>query len=125
MVQENDAERRESERFAMDFKISIHDIHEGGQSFLEDAVLRDVSGVGVSFLSRMSERYHPGQRLYISIVLPGTDHLEARLEGNATVVRIGQITDGRAFVGVSMDEPLDFVSAARRSPPADDSGLGA
>ncbi|HXH64140.1 MAG TPA: PilZ domain-containing protein [Mariprofundaceae bacterium] len=114
MVQGKGEDRRASQRFAMDFKVSIHDVREGGLSFLEESVLHDVSGVGVSFLSKMPELYHAGQRLHISIILPGTDNLEARLEGNATVVRIGQAAATGVFVGVSMDDPLDFVSGAHR-----------
>jgi hypothetical protein len=124
MAQEKDTERRTSERFAMEFIISIHRIHDDGEIFLENTVLHDVSGGGISFLSHMPHTYHPGQRLHISIILPGTDHLEARLEGNATVVRIGHM-DAGMYVGASMDEPLDFISAVHQASLAGNSGHGA
>jgi PilZ domain len=123
MGEEMGGERRASERFPMDFKVSVHDIGESGQVFLEGSVLHDVSGVGVSFLSKAPELYHAGQRLHISIILPGTDTLEARLEGDATVVRVDRIPKtAEVYIGVSMDDPLDFVSGIHLASSPDDSG---
>ena len=125
MVQENGPERRESERFAMDFKVSIHEVRDGKQSFLEDSVLHDVSGVGICFLTRRSEMYRPGQRLHVTIILPGTDRLEARLEGDATVVRVARDPERGMFVGVSMDKPLDFIAGVHRMSARNDPGRDA
>jgi PilZ domain len=125
MDKKRDGERRASERFPMDFKVSVHDVRESGQVFLEDSVLHDVSGVGVSFLSKAPELYHAGQRLHISIILPGTETLEARLEGNATVVRLGHTTEtAEAYIGVSMDDPLDFIAGIHLVSSPDDPGRG-
>jgi hypothetical protein len=125
MVQENGPERRASERFAMDFKVSVHEIRDGSRSFLEDSVLRDVSGVGIGFLTHRPETYHVGQRLHVTIILPGTDRLEARLEGDATVVRVAQDTEKGMFVGVSMDDPLDFIAGMHRMSAQNDPGRDA
>ena len=44
---------------------------------------------------------------------PGTDMLEARMEGRATVIRVDEAdADGRTLVGVSMDDVLDFRRSA-------------
>ena len=82
------------------------------------------SGGGMSFLSRSPGLYHPGQRLHIKITLPGTDVLDARLQGNATVAWVSEEhsdTQG-VSVGVSMDDLLDFRSSTRSA--ADDHGAG-
>lgn len=115
MEQGKGTERRASQRFAMDFKISIYD-HENGRRFLEDSVLHDVSGVGISFLSRSPQLYQTGQRLHICIVLPGTDTLEARLEGDASVVRVDVHAESTASIGLAMDDPLDFVAGMYQIP---------
>ena len=81
MEQGKGSEHRSSQRFAMDFKISVYIEQDGSQRFVEDSILQDVSIDGIGFLSRSPRLYHIGQRLHVSIGLPGTDTLEARLEG--------------------------------------------
>lgn len=117
MEQGKDGNRRTYERFTLGLKVRVY-AHDGDQRrMLEDSVLRDVSGGGASFASRDPGCYQVGQHLQLVIMLPGTDQLDARMEGQATVIHIGEpCSDGTALVGVSMDDMLDF----RRSaiPPA-------
>jgi hypothetical protein len=123
--QKSGGNRRDYERFAVGFKVSIFDMREPGQQLLEESVLKDVSGGGVGFLSRSPGLYHPGQRLRISIILPGTDVLDARLEGNATVAWVDEErSDTKGVsVGISVDDLLDFGRTTRSA--TDDQGTGA
>lgn len=114
MDQEKDAERRAKERFSIHFKVSIFDIGEAGRHFLEESELHDVSGDGLSFLSHSPQMYQVGQRLHVSIVLPGTDRVDARLEGNATVAWVNPSPEAMVSVGLAMDDPLDFISGTHR-----------
>jgi hypothetical protein len=109
MEQGKDANRRAYERFALDLKVRVHAAGGDGRQVLEDSVLRDVSGSGAAFPSRDPGRYHIGQRLLLVIQLPGTDRIDARLEGHATIIRIGGPgADDPALIGVTMDDMLDF-----------------
>lgn len=123
--QESGGNRRDYERFAVGLIVRIFDTRESDQQCLEVSMLENVSGGGLGFLTRSPGLYYPGQRLHISIILPGTDVLDARLEGNATVAWVGEARSDTqdASVGVSMDDLLDFRRNARSD--ADDLGAGA
>lgn len=109
MEQGKDANRRAYERYALDLKVRVYALAGDEAQMLEDSVLRDVSGGGASFASRDPARYHVGQRLQLVIQLPGTDRVDARLEGHATVVHIDKPAGGeQTLIGVSMDDMLDF-----------------
>lgn len=113
MEQGKDANRRAYDRFALDLKVRVCAPGGDGRQMLEDSVLRDVSGGGASFASRDPGRYHIGQRLRLVIMLPGTDRIDARLEGFATVVHVDRPgADDAALIGVSMDDMLDFRRSA-------------
>jgi len=113
MEQGKDANRRAYERYTLDLRVRVCVSGDDGRRMLEDSVLRDVSGSGASFASRDPGRYRVGQHLRLAIMLPGTDRIDARLEGHATVIRIGESgADGAALIGVSMDDMLDFHRSA-------------
>ncbi len=113
MEQGKDANRRAFERYTLDLRVRVCVSGGDGRQMLEDSVLRDVSGSGASFASRDPGRYHIGQDLRLVIMLPGTDRIDARLEGGATVIRIDRpAADGAALIGVSMDDMLDFRRSA-------------
>lgn len=104
-----DANRRAYERYALDLKVRVYALVGDETQMLEESVLRDVSGGGVSFASRDPGRYHVGQPLQLVIMLPGTDRVDVRMEGQATVIRIDEPAGGdRALIGVSMDDMLDL-----------------
>jgi len=123
MEQGKGSEHRSSQRFAMDFKISVYIEQDGSQRFVEDSILQDVSIDGIGFLSRSPQLYHVGQRLHVSIVLPGTDTLEARLEGDATVVRMDAYAESTTSIGLLMDNPLDFISGMHQVPREPEQGV--
>lgn len=113
MAHGKDENRRAYDRFALDLRVRVYAADGDARRMLEDSVLCDVSGGGASIVSREPGRYRVGQRLQLVIMLPGTDRLDARMEGRATVIHIGEPgADGAARVGVSMDDMLDFRRSA-------------
>lgn len=113
MDQGKEANRRAYERFTLDLEVRVYALDDGGRRMLEDSVLCDVSGSGASFASRDARPYRIGQRLQLVIVLPGTDRLDARMEGEATVIRIDPPdADGAVLIGVTMDDMMDFRRSA-------------
>ena len=111
------SEKRQFERFPIDFEIEVACQDRDAQAYGEKTVLQDISGEGVTFLSSQSERYFMGQPLELRIWLPGNDEVKAAMKGNAKVVRIGPCSNkdlrGRSSaicVAVELDEPLHFES---------------
>lgn len=81
-------DRRESERFSMEFVVEVASKDVEKKIFNEKAVLKDVSGGGAKFITRNVRRYFLGQLLDLKIYLPGTDDVKGYMRGDATVVRI-------------------------------------
>lgn len=110
------AGRREFERFPVEFKVEVHALEGVIRHYLEDACLRDVSGGGACFSSVCPDMYSIGQRLLLTIHLPGTDKMNATMEGEAIVAWIGE-QEGVASnkpagsrIGVMMDDLMAFNS---------------
>lgn len=95
--------RRSFSRFSIDFLAEVSGLDREGEPFTEKNELRDISGGGAKFHTRMAQRYYAGQPLDMNIFLPGTEELKANLAGRATVVRV----EGSG-VAVRFDEPLSF-----------------
>jgi hypothetical protein len=77
----------------------------------EKAVLRDISGGGALFISTNPENYYPGQLLKISIMLDGTEDVKARIQTEATVIRIHKEEDPEkkhAAIAVQFDRSFEF-----------------
>lgn len=55
--------------------------------------MEDVSGGGAKFLTKKYDMYFPDQLLDITILLPGTDEMEAHMKAKAIVVRIDPSND--------------------------------
>jgi len=89
----NQADKREFERFPIEFVLEVLAEDEGGHKFNDRAVLEDVSGGGAKFLTKKSDMYFPGQLLEITILLPGTDEMGACMKAKAIVVRIDASND--------------------------------
>lgn len=111
-------DRRKSKRILVDFvlKVSARDIE--GNKYIDNTVLRDVSGGGAKFITRQPDKYFLGQPLEITIYLPRTDDVHAYLKGTATVVRTyikktpGAVEDSEGMgVAVSFDDPLKIHNA--------------
>lgn len=85
---DKESDKREFERFPIDFVLEVYSEDVDGKKFEDQAVLEEVSGGGAKFLTQKSDRYFPGQLLNINILLPGTDEMEAHMKAKAIVVRI-------------------------------------
>ncbi|MEW6670253.1 MAG: PilZ domain-containing protein [Thermodesulfobacteriota bacterium] len=116
------SERRTDKRFRIDLITQVTAISADGEIFTENTLLRNMSGGGASFVTRLADRYFQGQRLDISIELPGTAELKASLQGTATVSRVeplpdsGQRQDARRYsVAVVIAVPLQFVRKDART----------
>lgn len=104
-----DQEHRQFERFPIGFVVEVHLMNpDGSRQRIETAELKDVSGGGVRFVSAHSETYKIGQRLHLSIFLPGTGKVTATMEGNASVVWVGTLENGGVSVGVKLDDLMNF-----------------
>ncbi len=101
------ADHRAFRRYAADFTITIA-ARQDPDDIIETAPLRDLSGGGLSFISRHAARYSIGQQLAVSISLPHTERTAARMQGTATVIRIDH-GPGAAVVGLKLAGPLAFV----------------
>jgi hypothetical protein len=90
---DKEADKREFERLPIDCVLEVYPEDVEGKKFEDKAVLEDVSGGGAKFLTKKSDMYFPGQLLEITILLPGTDEMEAHMKTKATVVRIDPSND--------------------------------
>ncbi len=84
----NKPNRREFDRFPMEFVLEVSAKDNERKQFNEKTVLKDVSGGGARFITQRAGKYFPGQLLKMTIYLPGTDDMKALMRGKATVVRI-------------------------------------
>lgn len=111
-------ERRNYERYEIEIKVEIYDMDGAAKEYLETTTLRDISGGGARFASQHPERYSIGQRLFVSIVLPGTESRHPSMQGKATVIWVGDDGDSGmgASVGLRMDDLLVFDHLGRRTP---------
>jgi len=107
--------QREFDRFPIEFEVRVSFVDNNNDEIHDRAALKDVSGSGAMFITRIPEKYFLGQILLITIFLAGTDEVSACMRGEATVVRIHQLKtdDGNISIdtkgiGVKFNEPFDF-----------------
>ena len=117
-----DSNKRDFDRFPIEFEMEVIAEDVGGKKFREKTVLKDISGGGARFMSKLVDNYFPGQPLELTIDLPGTDSMTAHMKGNATVVRIIKSDDSDTnhknqgvSVAVMLDTPLQFGTAEMKS----------
>ena len=84
----NKPERREFDRFPVEFVMEVVGEDNEGKKFNEKTVLKDISGGGAKFITQQAGKYFLGQALEIIIYLPDTDEVKAYMRGTATVLRI-------------------------------------
>jgi len=108
-------DKREFNRFPIEFVLEVSAKDSEGKEFNEKTVLEDISGEGARFITQQAGKYFPGQSLEVTIYLPGPNDVKADMRGTATVVRID--TSGNSGIGeksqemsiaVTFDTPLHF-----------------
>jgi hypothetical protein len=103
--QQND--RRDFDRFPIEFTVEVVTQDSDGKKHKEQTVLMDISGGGARFITREAEQYFPGQLLEITIYLPGAEGVKAHMRGRATVVRV-DTSSGLPGVAIKLDTSLRF-----------------
>ena len=111
----NGLEKREFDRNPMDLIVEVSADDKLGNTFKDKPLLKDISGGGLKFLSKQTEKYFSGQSLEIIIELPGTRDVKAQMKGKATVVRIdlpedseNKEPDQESNVAARLDTPFVF-----------------
>ena len=107
--------QRSYDRYPIEFEVIVTMKDQDGRNHSERGELHDVSGGGALFLSRIPEKYFPGQRLKLEIFLAGTEDVRACIKTEAAVVRIhpvgctdGPAGDSRAGIAVQFYQPFEF-----------------
>lgn len=107
--------RRDFKRFPIEFVLEVSAKDVEGNDYKEKTILKDISEEGTKFISLQAGKYFLGQPLEMTIYLPETGAIKARMKGRATVVRIdppsnSDIGDRSQEIGIAvrMDTLLDF-----------------
>ncbi len=107
--------QREFDRFPIEFEVRVSFVDNNNEEIHDRAALKDVSGSGAMFITRIPTKYFLGQILTLTIFLAGTDEVSACMRGEATVVRIHQLkTDDGSIakdtkgIAVKFNESFDF-----------------
>jgi hypothetical protein len=86
-------DRREFERFPMDFMLEVSSRDVDGKKLEDTVVSKEFSGQGATFLTQKADIYFPGQILELTVLLPETDKMQFCMKTNATVIRIKPLKD--------------------------------
>ena len=107
--------KRAFNRFPIEFEVVVTVLDGGEYQDQERSELHDVSGGGAMFISKMPEKYYPGQHLKLDIFLAGTEDVRACIKTEASVVRIHQLeadgpeqSDVRTGIAVKFHKPFEF-----------------
>ena len=111
----NKSEKRKFKRYLMEVALEVSGEDAAGNRYKDKAVLMNVSGEGAMFTTGLSDKYFLDQLLELTICLPGTDDVNARMRGKATVIRIDPLVEAgmkekgrRIGIGVKVDAPFRF-----------------
>jgi len=102
------SEQRLFDRFSLGFELTVEAEDADGKKFKEKTKLDNISGGGARFITRQADRYTPGQLLTMTITLPGTDEVKARMKGDATVIRVDTAENTANFIAVEFSARLNF-----------------
>lgn len=86
-------DRRKFNRFSLDLLMKIKGIDHTGEPHEEKTSLKNISGGGAKFTTQYADRYVPGQEVEITIYLPGINEVQARMKGQATVLRVERLDE--------------------------------
>lgn len=111
----NKSERRAFKRYLMEVALEVAGEDAAGNRYKDKAVLMNVSGDSAMFITGLSGKYFLDQSLELTIYLPGTDDVNARMIGKATVIRINPLVYSgikekgqRISISVKVDAPFCF-----------------
>ncbi|MGA1864170.1 MAG: PilZ domain-containing protein [bacterium] len=89
----NVLERREFDRFRMNFPMEVSAKDINSNIFKEKTVLNNISGGGAKFLTGNIDKYYRGQKLQMILYLPGAINVEAFMKAGAKVIRIDPLNE--------------------------------
>ncbi len=109
------SDQRRFDRYSVEFAVVVSGRDNQNSAYHEKTFLHDISGNGAMFMTQAPEKYFPGQLLKISIFLTGTHDVRARIQTEASVVRIHPVemkdspkkTPG-AGIAVRFDRSFEF-----------------
>jgi len=111
----NKSDKREFNRFPLEFMLKVSAKDSEGKKYKENTVLKDISGEGAKFITQQTGKYFLGQSLEMTIYLPGPNDVKADVRGKATVVRIDPSNNSgiseksqEMSIAVKLDAPLHF-----------------
>jgi len=111
----NKPDRRNFNRFPIEFIMEVAATDSEGKKSKENTVLKDISGEGAKFITQQAGKYFLGQSLELTIHLPGNAEVKARMRGKATVIRLDPLSnseiDGKSqtmSIAIKLDTPLRF-----------------
>ena len=111
----NTSERREFNRFKIEFLIEVAAKDKKGEIFHENTVLKNISGGGAKFTTWKVDNYFLGQELKMTLFLPGTGDVNAHMSVKAQVMRIDpskkeykEEKNAEGCVAVRFDTLLNF-----------------
>ena len=105
----------EKEREFERYSVSLNAVVSLADGYSETTVLRDISGGGASFITTCPERYSIGDKVDITIQLPGGGSLHAKVKGAGKVASMSELGEGETTVGLRLDDLLDFDRIAGES----------
>jgi len=98
-------ERRQQERFASILGVSIDTIGQDGNDFTEVTLLRDISGSGLSFLTKKPHHYDFGQSVEITLFSSKHSSGNRYNIGNGKVMWIDDpASDSSGWIGIMLDD---------------------
>jgi len=113
-MSDNTENKREYNRYPLEFEADISTFSGTEKQRIERVTLKDISGGGACFISSHPGLYSMGQKIFLNICLPETGNADVRMEGEATLVWIGEPGTAKAGepsrmeIGISMDNLLSF-----------------
>jgi len=113
-MSEDRSENRLFQRHESNFTVSIM-AREGAKEPIEIAIMKDISGSGLSFISARPDQYTADQELFLFVHLPVARNSSAGMQGKATVVRTNRTSNGDASICLHLNEPLSFSTAKQES----------
>jgi len=100
--------KREFERYNISLSAEVGTLDDHANDHSEMVMLQDISGGGARFTTSHPDYYTIGQKIDVTIKLPGSNAMHAKFEGVGRVVWMGELDENETSIGVCMDDLLVF-----------------
>ena len=111
----NKPDRRYFNRFPISFLMEVSATDSEGKKYRENTVLKNISGEGAKFTAKQTGKYFIGQALELTIYLPSSAEVKARMRAKANVIRLDPSSDSKIDrksqminIAIKFDTPLHF-----------------